>query len=469
MSSESDQSSSSSSSDTGGSDTGTSQSGGSDIGSSDTGGGSAEWSPPSGSDSVPEPAASAPYEPPPADANPYAPPSDGFTSYAPPADPYAPPTGPYPPSPGPSGAVPYAYPGQWAGAPAPYGQPYWTGPQAPPQGSNGLAIASLVLGILGFGCCLWALGLGFGIAALGQIRRRPQRGRGLAIAGIVLSCVWAVLTIGLAGVFVAKGDLDDIADRTNVFSLTPGDCTKESSGDHGAVVRRFTVVPCTLPHLGEVFGTVTLPDDQGANAPYPGDKVLQDAVAKECVQRQYEYVADYLAIPREVDVTTLYPDPTAWKSGGKRLGLCVFESKENLTRTLRQETAGGTGEQRSYLAASRELNQVLDQWPMDEPEDADPGVYQEWARKLVSAAQIEKSQLNAAQWSDPVRAQVAPLQAELDQVIAHAEKLRKTADTGAQEDEVLELEDLARGPADTRLRTALKLPTSAQAARPATV
>src|SRR5437879_6309887 len=52
--------------------------------------------------------------------------------------------------------------------------------------TNGLAIASLVLGIL------WIFWLGsilavvFGHVALGQIRRSKQSGRGLAIAGLTL-------------------------------------------------------------------------------------------------------------------------------------------------------------------------------------------------------------------------------------------------------------------------------------------
>ncbi|MFD0568154.1 hypothetical protein ACFQ0T_01265 [Kitasatospora gansuensis] len=168
-----------------------------------------------------------------------------------------------------------------------------------------------------------------------------------------------------------------------------------------------------------------------------------------------------------MEVTNLYPDRASWKLNSRQFGLCLFESREPLTRTLRQDAAAATGEQRDYLAATSELNQVVDQWPLDEPTDATPGVYQDWARKLVNAAQTEKTKLNAVLWTDGPRAQVGPLQAELDQVIAHAEKVRKTTDLAVLEDEVLELEDLARGPADSKLRAALKLPTSAPDIRPA--
>lgn len=61
-------------------------------------------------------------------------------------------------------------------------------------GTNGMAIASFVLGLLGVNL----LGLIFGFVALGQIRSNPgQGGRGMAIAGIVLSLVWIALFVGV--------------------------------------------------------------------------------------------------------------------------------------------------------------------------------------------------------------------------------------------------------------------------------
>ncbi len=68
----------------------------------------------------------------------------------------------------------YGYPA----APPGYGYP------APQTGTNGLAIASLVLA---FFCSL--AGLICGIIALNQIKQRPQGGQGLAIAGIVISAL----------------------------------------------------------------------------------------------------------------------------------------------------------------------------------------------------------------------------------------------------------------------------------------
>ena len=77
------------------------------------------------------------------------------------------------------------------------GGPYGAYPGA--GGTNGFAIASLVLGILtlcGLGSVLAVI---FGHIALGQIKDRNQTGRGLAIAGLVLGYVGIGLVVAYLG------------------------------------------------------------------------------------------------------------------------------------------------------------------------------------------------------------------------------------------------------------------------------
>jgi Domain of unknown function (DUF4190) len=72
--------------------------------------------------------------------------------------------------------------------------------QPPPQrvGTNPMAVASLVCSLFGWLCVVGPLfGLIFGFVALNQIRQTGQRGRGMALAGIVLGAILVVLTIGL--------------------------------------------------------------------------------------------------------------------------------------------------------------------------------------------------------------------------------------------------------------------------------
>jgi hypothetical protein len=107
------------------------------------------------------------------------------------AQPQAPGTGQGRPTPGwaaygqpQPGAGPTQLP--WSAA----GQP---GPQQ--SGTDGFAIASLVLGLLGFiGICA-ILGLIFGLVALNRIGSTRRGGRGMAIAGTVIGGVWLAITI----------------------------------------------------------------------------------------------------------------------------------------------------------------------------------------------------------------------------------------------------------------------------------
>ena len=112
-----------------------------------------------------------------------------------------PPPGAYPPPPRASGSYPPP-PGAY---PPPYGPgypPYYGAPSPP---NNGLAIASLVLGIAGL-VAVFIIGpilaLVFGYVSRRQIDESQGRqgGRGYATAGIVLGwigIVWSVLIIGL--------------------------------------------------------------------------------------------------------------------------------------------------------------------------------------------------------------------------------------------------------------------------------
>jgi hypothetical protein len=103
--------------------------------------------------------------------------------------------------------------------------PYWPGetPPAPtrpdpPTGTNGLAIASLVLGLVGILTFLFlaippTLAVIFGGVALGQIDdpRRHQAGRGLAIAGIALGAVGIVAFLVFVGLAASGVIHDDTA------------------------------------------------------------------------------------------------------------------------------------------------------------------------------------------------------------------------------------------------------------------
>ncbi|MEU8139134.1 DUF4190 domain-containing protein [Streptodolium elevatio] len=104
--------------------------------------------------------------------------------------------GPYPgpyPDPGThAGHYPPHYPGPYP-PPFPHQQPVPYGYVSP--GTNGLAIASLVLGIVWVYWITSVLAVVFGHIALAQINLTGQAGRGMAIAGLVLGYVWIALLV----------------------------------------------------------------------------------------------------------------------------------------------------------------------------------------------------------------------------------------------------------------------------------
>jgi hypothetical protein len=126
------------------------------------------------------------------------PPNDPWYQGPPPQQP-SPPQQPYPPP---------GYPGYGYGYQQPYGQaPYPVAPYGmyPQPTTNGLAVAALVTGILGFLCSVIVpfVAIGLGIAGLNQSKKSGV-GRGMSITGICLGAGWLVLTaVWLALVFSA--------------------------------------------------------------------------------------------------------------------------------------------------------------------------------------------------------------------------------------------------------------------------
>ena len=101
----------------------------------------------------------------------------------------------------PYGSTGYGQPPQQGGYPAPYGAPVGY-PYAPPQRTNGMAIASMVLGILWIYWIGSILALIFGYIARNQIRERGEGGAGMAMAGIVLGWIGVgfLIIVIIAGV-----------------------------------------------------------------------------------------------------------------------------------------------------------------------------------------------------------------------------------------------------------------------------
>jgi hypothetical protein len=82
----------------------------------------------------------------------------------------------------------------------------------PVRKTNSSAMAGLIFGLLAFFCCckflFGPLGIIFSLVGLSQINRQPEyyEGRGLAIAGLVLSILSLLLAVVLILIAIATGN-----------------------------------------------------------------------------------------------------------------------------------------------------------------------------------------------------------------------------------------------------------------------
>jgi hypothetical protein len=219
-----------------------------------------------------------------------------------------------------------------AGFGAPPQEPWQQSPmpgQQPSGGRNGLAIASFICGLIGFGL----FGLIFGFIALSQIKKRNQRGRGLAIGGILLSVLWFVVGIALVVWVVMAGtanrnDAGAITEGGSVssFDLKPGDCLNGLAESNN--ITSVPAVPCTQPHDGEVFATFEITDGT-----WPGDAEVAKQAETGCVQRLPEYSAK-AAKDEKLEIFFLHPTAASWAQGDHEV-TCVAMDPAKRTGSIK--------------------------------------------------------------------------------------------------------------------------------------
>lgn len=193
-----------------------------------------------------------------------------------------PPPGNYPPPP------PMPYP---APPPGYYGPP----PQKP---TNWWAIVSLVFGILG-GVLISVV---CGIVGLNRAKK-GQGGRGMAIAGLVLSALW-VLGLVLGLILYLSFDKGTVT----ATEVKVGDCLKEIPGS--ARVLTVDTVACDQLHAGEVYAVLLMPDGD-----FPGQDAIEDYQAK-CQPELASYSPDAMT-DDSVQLYVLYPTQETWDQGDR--------------------------------------------------------------------------------------------------------------------------------------------------------
>ncbi|MFI0722339.1 DUF4190 domain-containing protein [Streptomyces sp. NPDC021224] len=279
--------------------------------------------------------------------NPYAAPADNpyAAPGAPAGNPYAAPADPYgtsagQPAYGYPGAQPqtgYGYPGP--AMPPPYpGQPGWYGQE---RRTNGISIAALVTGIIP---CTFFLGIIFGLVGIKQVKQRGERGKGMAISGVVLGGVWAAL-IAVLVTLGAMGKLDD--GNTQVMDLKSGQCfntVNEKLSDFGKtpddskVTTGVDVVDCAKEHDAEAYNVYQI--QAADDAPYPGVEKVSAEARTTCLK----YAGTYLdgREPKAGTGIFYYIPPASSWAQNKRQVICFFGFPNGKQAgTVKDQVGGG--------------------------------------------------------------------------------------------------------------------------------
>lgn len=204
--------------------------------------------------------------------------------------------------------------------------------QSPASGTNGFAIASFVLGLLS----IVPLGVIFGIIALAKISGRPQKGKGLAIAGLCLSGVWvlgvtALLVVNSVGTAQRSASTGQITQtgHLSVLQLRAGDCFQSPSGIQvGQLVTQVTALPCTSPHDAQVVAQLPV-----AGSVYPGGAALDAQAKPGCIARVKADV-DLAKLTASTKLLWLYPQAQAWTEGQRTIACVVLDPSTDLTSSL---------------------------------------------------------------------------------------------------------------------------------------
>ncbi|MFE9647967.1 DUF4190 domain-containing protein [Streptomyces sp. NPDC006365] len=346
----------------------------------------------------------------------------------PPPGPQQPPGGQYPP-PGPYGAQPGH--GQ---APGPYGYQHWGQghppytPPLPPPPVNGFAIAALVLGIL---CFLPLIGLILGVIALAQIKKKGEHGKGMALAGVILS---GLGTAFLAFAFASGGAAEfwerfkEGAQEGTAFSVDKGECFDTPEGSLEGVAYDVDKVPCADKHDGEVFANFQMGDGS-----YPGDAAITEAADEKCYTLQPAYAMDSWAVPDNVDIYYFTPTRQSWGLGDREIS-CLFGNKEpsaGLTGSLRNDATTLDADQIAYLKAEQIHNEAMESAPAEEYVEDDLPGHKQWAARVSGALTEQVGMLRAHDWGAEAQGPVTALVKDLDTAQKEWQQAGKADDADA--------------------------------------
>lgn len=196
--------------------------------------------------------------------------------------------------------------------------------------TSGLAIASLVTGLLG---CLSIAGLVLGIVALVQIRHTGERGRGLAIGGIAAFAVWlalfaTALATGVLTFWGAPAERDSEGVPRPVSRSIPkeGQCLDSRGGEplHNSVTIR-----CDAPHDLQIVHTF-----EGPPSSDPEDPAFEQQAKSECQRAKVKLRLPLPPPPPAVTLGMAFAKEPNRAAGGQLVVCYVLAKQGKLTGSL---------------------------------------------------------------------------------------------------------------------------------------
>ena len=188
---------------------------------------------------------------------------------------------------------------------------------------NPWSVVALVTGIL----ALFPVAIASAITALVQSSRRPYRGQGMAISGLVLGCLWVVLVgLGVLG-FVLDSSAPGSGDLSQVGAVEVGTCLDLE--DDGPAAR----TSCYGPHDGEVSRVEAV-----GSGDYPGADALDLRGDALCYGTFALYTGETWE-DSDHDYAVFTPTRQDWAAGRTSTVCVVVSGLDDLRTPLREGPA----------------------------------------------------------------------------------------------------------------------------------
>jgi hypothetical protein len=168
--------------------------------------------------------------------------------------------------------------------------------------------------------------------ALGRTGPGKNRGKGLAVAGLVIGVLALLASVPIVIVAIrSEADRDTTGRITRegsvaVDDIRAGDCMAAAPPE--TATTRVDLVPCTSSHRTQAYATFELPDGS-----FPGLTQVQEDAEAGCQERLTAAESARVDVG-ELSVSYYYPQSTSWNLGDRTVACLVNGEDGPLTEVF---------------------------------------------------------------------------------------------------------------------------------------